>query len=62
MGNLYPLVNRSFSSQVEQLRRELEEKEEAYSVENERLRQERNDIKERAKGLWDDLENLRREM
>lgn len=47
--------------QVEQLRNELIEKEEELSAENERLRLERNDIKERAKGLWVDIENLRRD-
>lgn len=47
--------------QVEQLRNELIEKEETLSAENERLRLERNDIKERAKALWVDIENLRRE-
>ncbi|CAM9640748.1 unnamed protein product [Ectocarpus fasciculatus] len=46
---------------VDQLRHELEDKEATLSAENERLRLERNDIKDRAKGLWVDLENLRRD-
>ncbi|CBJ32860.1 expressed unknown protein [Ectocarpus siliculosus] len=46
---------------MDQLRHELEEKEATLSAENERLRLERNDIKDRAKGLWVDLENLRRD-
>lgn len=45
--------------QVAQLKDELREKEEMFAAENERLRQERNEIKERAKMLWIDLENLR---
>ncbi|CAM9819708.1 unnamed protein product, partial [Ectocarpus sp. 8 AP-2014] len=46
---------------VDQLQHELEEKEATLSAENERLRLERNDIKDRAKGLWVDLDNLRRD-
>ncbi|CAB1118110.1 unnamed protein product [Ectocarpus sp. CCAP 1310/34] len=46
---------------VDQLRHELEEKKATLSAENERLRLERNDIKDRAQGLWVDLENLRRD-
>lgn len=45
--------------QVAQLKDELREKDEMFAAENERLRQERNEIKERAKMLWIDLENLR---
>lgn len=52
----------STSSQLDQLRCELQEKEEMFSAENDRLRLERNDIKDRAKSLWVDIENLRREM
>ena len=48
--------------QLAQLKDELREKEEEYNVENDRLRQERDEIKERAKVLWMDLENLRIEM
>lgn len=45
-----------------QLKEELREKEEEFNTENDRLRQERDEIKERAKVLWMDLENLRIEM
>ncbi|CAM9813963.1 unnamed protein product [Scytosiphon promiscuus] len=53
---------RSKKALLDQLRCELEEKEEMFSAENDRLRLERNDIKDRAKSLWVDIENLRREI